>query len=119
MNMGNPFITLHQDPQTVLEWVRKQIWAAGLEVICTFDLQLARKNQQSNTCPQHGSMACNCQLMILMVYKSPNAPISLIGYGDSSCTSLSVINTPEQQADPLLFESLREILSLDGYKSSK
>jgi hypothetical protein len=47
----------------------------ALQVIVTFDLQLARADHATCDCPHHGTERCTCQYAVLLVYDSKQ------GYG--------------------------------------
>lgn len=40
----------------------------ALQVIVTFDLQLARADHATCNCPHHGTERCTCQYAVLLVY---------------------------------------------------
>lgn len=55
------------------EWVMPELLTAlqrqGLNVITTFDFQLAQAPHVACHCPHHGTEQCNCQYVVLLVYE--------------------------------------------------
>lgn len=113
MNHFSPFLIINQTCVKTMQWAADQIRSAGMELLCTFDLQIARQKHFECVCPEHGEKACNCQMMVFMVYQGNNPPISLVGYGNAYQTELYVIDTREQHHDPHMSEKLRNLLSQD------
>ena len=74
-------LSLDQAWTEVFPWVYRQLGDAGLAVKQTFDLQLARDEQRDCPCPHHGAAECNCQMLILLVYRGPGSPVTLIIHG--------------------------------------
>jgi hypothetical protein len=75
---------------------------AGLTVVRTFDLQVARHAQTACPCPHHGTQGCDCQMVVLLIYKENHRPVTLVAHGNNGQTWFSVVNTPQQRADPEL-----------------
>jgi hypothetical protein len=77
-----------------------------LQVLRTFDLQLARLAHTEYPCPLHGTQQCDCQMVVLLVYAEQYQPVSLVAHGYDGKTWLSLVDTPQQQADPRLEEAI-------------
>ncbi|MFH1906685.1 MAG: hypothetical protein ABIL11_04750 [Chloroflexota bacterium] len=54
--------------------------------------------------------ACDCQMVVLLVYGSAPEPATLILHGNDGQTWLSLVNTPAQHADPSLQSSIEQAL---------
>ena len=67
----------------------------------TFDLQIARQAQTSCPCPHHGTDQCDCQLVVLLVYQDHREPLAIVAHGYEGQTWFSVVDTPQQRADPI------------------
>ena len=107
MSDSSPFLILEQPCGDAIDWVARQIDRAGLRVVRTFDLQVARQTQTSCPCPHHGTEQCDCQMVILLVYARECQPISIIAHGYNGQTWFSVVDTPQQHADPRLEAVIR------------
>jgi hypothetical protein len=83
---------------------------AGLTVVRTFDLQVARHAQTACPCPHHGTQGCDCQMVVLLIYKEDHRPVTLVAHGNNGQTWFSVVNTPQQRADPELESAIRRSL---------
>jgi len=111
-------LSLDQAWTEVFPWVYRQLGDAGLAVKQTFDLQLARDEQRDCPCPHHGAAECNCQMLILLVYRGPGSPVTLIIHGYDTSTSVSMVDVPGQRADPLTQGLIRRILILSPTQDS-
>ncbi len=106
--MSETFLSLEQPYDEAIPWVVSQMGGAGLQVQCTFDLQLARLAHTGCPCPQHGTEHCDCQMVVLLVYADNFQPISLVAHSHDGKTWLSLVDTPQQRADPRLEAAIRK-----------
>lgn len=88
--------------EQAVRWLTQRVGQAGLSVVRTFDLQVARQAQTACPCPQHGTEQCDCQMVVLLVYQQHHRPVTLIAHGNGGRTWFSVVDTPQQRADPEL-----------------
>ncbi len=65
----------------------------------TFDLHNARLGIADCPCPYHGKVACDCQMVVLLIYTEMGEPATLVLHGSEGQTWFSLINTPAQPAD--------------------
>ena len=65
-----PFLTLDQTCEQVLVWINGKLTDAGFRVVQTFDLHVARLAHPDCPCPHHGTADCDCQMVILLVYRN-------------------------------------------------
>ena len=114
MSDNPPFLVLEQPCAAAVEWASRQITGAGLQVVRTFDLNVARSQrsdaQASCPCPHHGTEQCDCQMVVLLVYGGDRQPLSLVAHGADQQTWFSVVDTPQQRADPGLEAAVRRAL---------
>jgi hypothetical protein len=102
MSDNSPFLTLEQPCDVAVEWLTDQVSQAGLKVMRTFNLQVARHAQSICPCPHHGTQQCDCQMVVLLVYEANLQPLTVIAHGYNNRTWFSVVDTPQQRADPRL-----------------
>jgi len=112
MNNLTSFLSVDRRCDKALDWLGRSLACAGLRVLRTFDLHNARFNLEDSPCPNHGSEACDCQMVVVLVYGQAAQPATLILHGSNGQTLLSLVNTPVQQADPSLQFSIEHILRL-------
>ena len=110
MSDSSPFLILEQPCDDAIDWVARQIGSAGLQVVRTFDLNVARNTHASCPCPHHGTEQCDCQMVVLLVYGSERQPVSIVAHGYNGQTWFSVVDTPQQRADPRLEADIRQAL---------
>lgn len=109
MNPLPPFWSANQQYDEVLPWLTHQLEVKGLRVMPTFDLRLtASLNQGYCACPHHGTSQCDCQLVVLLVYGSEEAPVSLMLHGSDGQTWLSLVNRPGQPANTATVTSIQQ-----------
>jgi hypothetical protein len=104
-------LMLDQPCDEAVDWLTIQARQAGLSVLRTFDLQMARHAQTSCPCPNHGSDLCDCQLVVLLVYEDHREPLAVVAHGYEGQTWFSVVDTPQQRADPHLEAVIRCLLT--------
>ena len=110
MSENTPFLKLEQPCDVAVDWLAAQVSRAGLSVMRTFDLQVARHAQAVCPCPHHGTDQCDCQMVVLLVYQVGQQPITLMAHGYSRQTWFSVVDTPQQRADPCLEAMIRQLV---------
>ncbi len=104
------FLMLNQPCDEAVDWLTEQARQVGLSVLRTFDLQMARHAQTSCPCPNHGSDLCDCQLVVLLVYEDHREPLAVVAHGYEGQTWFSVVDTPQQRADPFLEAALLQMI---------
>jgi len=110
MNDNTPFLMLEQPCDVAVALLADRVSQAGMSVMRTFDLQVARHAQMACPCPHHGTDRCDCQMVVLLVYKIDQGPITIIAHGYNGQTWFSVVNTPQQRADPQLEATIRHLV---------
>lgn len=106
----SPFLSVTQPCGEALYWTKTQLRKAGLHPVQTFDLNAARAGLHECACPNHGTEACDCQMVILLVYGDAPEPLTLILHGNNGQTWLSIADSPRQNADVGLYAATRQAL---------
>ncbi len=109
MTSAPSFLCLEQPCEAAVDWFAQQVSRSHMSVMRTFDLQVARQSQPDCPCPYHGSADCDCQLVVLLVYQDPHLPVTILAHGYNGSTWFSVVDTPQQQADPALEAAIRKL----------
>ena len=111
MTTLSPFLSLDCSCDQVLFATRTKLARAGLSAVQTFNLSTARLGLHDGDCPNHGTRACDCQMVILLVYGEAHEPATLILHGNDGTTWMSIANNTLQQVDPELILSIRHALA--------
>jgi hypothetical protein len=111
MNDHSVFMMMEKPCDEAVEWLSQMASRAGLSVLRTFDLQMARQAQMVCPCPHHGTDQCDCQMVVLLLYQGSSAPLAMVAHGYEGQTWFSVVDTPQQHADPHLVAAIRTILA--------
>lgn len=107
MGDKDPFLILDQPCDIAIEGVIRQIGLTGLRVMRTFDFQVACHTEAKCPCPNHGTEQCDCQMVVLLVYGGNKQPVSIVAHGHNRQTWFSLVDTPQQRADPRLEAAIR------------
>jgi len=111
MSDSYPFLILEKPWNEAIAWVVSQVSGVGLHVMRTFDLQAARLDSGDCPCPHHGTDQCDCQMVVLLFYGEEYQPISLVAHSHDGKTWFSLVDTPQQRADPRLEKAIRQALT--------
>ena len=114
MSDSFPFLMLENPCNEAVAWVVSQVREVGLQVMRTFDLQEARHDPADCPCPHHGTAQCDCQMVVLLVFGEDYQPISLVAHCYDGRTWFSLVDTPQQRADPRLEKAVRQALPAVG-----
>jgi hypothetical protein len=109
--MSDIFLSLEQPCNEAITWAVSRVKRAGLQVLRTFDLQDARHTHTECPCPQHGTEHCDCQMVVLLVFADDRQPVSLMAHSQDGKTWFSMVDTPQQRADPYLEMTIRRALA--------
>lgn len=88
----SPFLSVNQSCDETLQWAKKQLSQVDLRPMQTFDLQAARVGLHDCSCPNHGTDACDCQMVVLLVYGKTAEPITLVLHGNDGQTWFSFVD---------------------------
>lgn len=87
---------------------------AGFQVTRSFDLQDARAEllaPEECPCPNHGSVSCNCQYVVLLVNKPGEDPASLVIHGHDDRTLISLERREDRTLPEGLEQTIRRMVS--------
>lgn len=111
MSSGSPFLVLNSDCEHATQWLEAQMAGANLTLLRTFNSNDVGLAGLDCMCPHHGGPACNCRVMIYLVYrKSLPTPASLMVYSYDQYTLFYLVDTPHQRTDPGLDAQIRRVL---------
>ncbi len=114
MSDSYPFLMLEHPSDEAIAWVVSQVNGVGLQVMRTFDLQMARHDPPDCPCPHHGTDRCDCQMVVLLIFGEDYQPISLVAHCYDGRTWFSLVDTPQQRADPRLEKAIRQALPVES-----
>ncbi len=90
--------------------MRQRLSLEGWRVLQTFDLNDARQTVGNCPCPHHGQAACDCEMVVLLIYVGMGPPVTLILHGNGGRTWLSLVDTAAQQAEPEVRLAIEQVL---------
>ena len=109
MNIA-PFLSVSHSCDETLQWTKEQLLQVGLRPVQTFDLHTARAGSHDCPCPHHGTNACDCQMVVMLIYGKAEAPVTLILHGNEGQTWLSLAESPEQKTTASTVTAIKSAL---------
>ena len=110
MTTLSPFLSIDSSCNQVLQTTKTHLSEAGLSAVQTFNLNTARLGLHNCCCPNHGTEACDCQMIVLLVYGEAPEPATLILHGNDGQTWISIADSASQRGDPELVTRIRRVL---------
>ncbi len=107
-------LTLECPSEEAVRWITEALALADLQVATSFDLRTARAAHVECSCPHHGTTACDCQMVMLLVYGTDACPATLEIHGRDGRTYLSLADTPQQRPSPKLTATIYAALSQES-----
>jgi hypothetical protein len=108
-------LTLDCPSKEAMRWIAEALALADLQVETSFDLRMARAAHTECACPHHGTAACDCQMVVLLVYGTDACPATVVVHGRDGRTYLSLADTPGQRPSSRLTATIVATLSLEAY----
>lgn len=105
-------LTLDCSSEEAMRWTAETLALADLQAVTSFDLRAACGAHTDCTCPHHGTAACDCQMVVLLVYDRDGGPATLVLHGRDGRTYLSLTDSPGQRPPPKLAAAIVTALSL-------
>jgi len=102
--------TVFRDCDETADLLSRSFAAVGLRVTRSFDLLSARKalrNPEACPCPHHGTAACSCQYIVLLVESETDGPLTLVAHGHDGATHLSM---DQLSLDPTVREAVQQLI---------
>lgn len=103
-----PIINL--DSEQALPLISSVLSGLEIQVLPSFDLKVARSTQDHCSCPHHGSIQCDCQMVVLLLYGQDDAPITLVIHSYDGKTFLSFIDNARHRPETGIQEKLYRAL---------
>lgn len=104
-------LALECPSEEAVPWIAETLAQANLQVATSFDLHTARETHMGCSCPHHGAAACDCQLVVLLVYGTDAYPATLVIHGRDRRTFLSLADSTGQRPSPKLAATIFASLS--------
>ena len=112
MSILSPFLSIDVSCDRTLQVTSAKLSEAGLSAVQTFNLNTARLGLHKCCCPNHGTEACDCQMIVLLVYGEVPEPATLILHGNNGQTWVSLADSAIQNVDAKLVTLIRRVLEI-------
>ena len=113
VNSPSHFFTMDRPYNEAVHWLKQRLSEAGLRVIQTFDLAVARAGLEDCPCSHHGTEQCDCEMIVLLVYGKSNEPVTLILHGNKGQSWLSLVSNAQQHPNPKIELVIEQTLQLN------
>jgi hypothetical protein len=110
MTTLSPFLSINSACDQALQMAKILLSQANLSTVQTFNLNTARLGVHQCSCPNHGTEACDCQMIVLLVYGEHAEPATLIFHGNDGKTWISVADSALHTVDATLITKIRHAL---------
>lgn len=117
--MISPFVSVPRSCDETVTWLERRLRRYGLEVTQIVDVKGARLSMEGCPCPHHGTQACDCEVVVAVVYGRTPLPASLMLHGSGSRTWISLVTRAEGNADPGMVSLIQRVLNLDDSGSAR
>lgn len=115
MFQETPLVTLQTDWDKALSHATRILEEKGLQVLRSFDLQVARSVHADCSCPHHGTEQCDCRMVVLLVYVQGKPPVTLVVHGHDGQVSFVLLDSPQQGSDQQVAMSVRKQLAPEDF----
>ena len=113
----NESLVFNFDSETAIKAVMTTLARHGLYVIRSFDLQSALGAHGGCECPHHGTAQCNCQFVVLLVYREASPrdgeavePVVITTHSRDNRTEARIVHDATTIPDPRLAEEVMAAL---------
>ena len=115
MIQATPLLTLPiEGDKAVTQAIQSLNWA-GMQVLRSFDLKMARSVHIDCACPHHGTEQCDCQMVVLLIYYQEHPPATLVAHSHHGQTQFALVDTPHQHPHPDLQDTLHKVLRSENF----
>ncbi len=115
MYQKSPLLVLQSDSDASVAMVTDTLTLAGLQVVRSFDLQVARSAHIDCNCPHHGTAQCDCQMVVLLVYDQEKPPVTLVAHSRDGQTLFAVVDSPQQRPNHQVELTIQQALSPEHF----
>ena len=117
MSAETPFLFTARPCNEAVTWAIHALEESGLQVVRTFDLQVARTMSQSDClCPHHGTQKCDCQMVIILVYPAgkKKRPATIVIHGHDQMNWFYLVDMPPPSFENELERTVRKVLNTEN-----
>lgn len=103
---GTELGMIASDGDEATAWVTARLEEAALRVYRSFDLRSARNVSNTCACPDHGTDACDCQMVVLLAYQAEGKPATVVLHGHQGRTWLQLVDAPNAELATTIEDAL-------------
>ncbi len=111
MNQTNHLSSLRADCETAIQQITQRLERSGIRAVRSFDLRSACASFPDLACLHHGTVPCDCQLVVLLAYQGEDSPASIIVHSHNGQTEAALAHSPDHPPGRDLEAAIRSALS--------
>lgn len=114
MSQTTKLLTVSLESEAAVAKVIQRLSEDGLQVVRSFDLQIARSAHKHCVCNYHGTEQCDCQMIVLLVYEQQGQPLTMVVHSRNGQTHIEMVETPQQRPGWHLKDAILRALASEG-----
>jgi len=89
-------LTIFENSAEAIALLSNRLDKLGLKMERSFDLRLQQNENIECSCPYHGTIRCDCQIVVLLIYGNSDGPDTIIAHSRDGRTVFSLETRPEK-----------------------
>ena len=89
-------LTIFENSTEAIALLSNQLDKLGLKMERSFDLRLQQNENIDCGCPHHGTVQCDCQIVVLLIYGNMDGPDTVVAHSRDGRTGFSLEARPEK-----------------------
>ena len=89
-------LTIFENSMEAITLLSDRLDKLGLKTERSFDLRLQQDENITCSCPHHGTIQCDCQIVVLLVYGISDGPDTIVAHSRDGKTVFSLETRPEK-----------------------
>ena len=83
-------LTINENSTEAIALLSDRLDKLGLKMERSFDLQLQQNGFPECSCPYHGTVQCDCQIVVLLIYGKADGPDTIVAHSRDGRTVFSL-----------------------------
>lgn len=89
-------LTIFENSAEAIALLSNRLDKLGLRMERSFDLRLQQSENVECSCPYHGTIHCDCQIVVLLIYGKTDGPDTIVAHSRDGRTVFSLEARPER-----------------------
>jgi hypothetical protein len=89
-------LTINENSTEAIALLSDRLDKLGLKMERSFDLRIQQNENVECSCPHHGTIQCDCQIVVLLIYGKADGPDTIVAHSRDGRTVFSLEARPER-----------------------